>query len=115
MGFWHTTGASRDFARKPACWYYGNMKTTLDLPDDLMRAIKIRAVKENRKLKDAIADLLRRGLSQKSIEPTTVRDRVRLPLVRCAHQARPGEKMTPERVAEILLEEEAEARRGAVR
>ena len=38
------------------------MKTTLDLPDELMREVKIRAVKENRKLKDAIADLLRRGL-----------------------------------------------------
>jgi hypothetical protein len=29
------------------------MKTTLDLPDDLMREVKIRAVKENRKLKEA--------------------------------------------------------------
>jgi hypothetical protein len=28
------------------------MKTTLDLPDDLERAVKIRAVEENRKLKD---------------------------------------------------------------
>jgi plasmid stability protein len=41
------------------------MKTTLDLPEDLMREIKIRAVKGNRKLKDAIADLLRRGLVQR--------------------------------------------------
>jgi hypothetical protein len=33
------------------------MKTTLDLPEDLMRALKLRAVEENRKLKDTIADL----------------------------------------------------------
>jgi hypothetical protein len=39
------------------------MKTTLDLPDDLARAVKLRAVEENRKLKDVIADLLRRGLA----------------------------------------------------
>ena len=93
------------------------MKTTLDLPDELMREVKIRAVKENRKLKDAIADLLRRGLSQKTAEPPTVRHRVKLPLVQCAHKARPGEEMTPERVARLLLEEEedSETRRGALR
>ncbi len=95
------------FARKPYCWYYGNMKTTLELPDDLMREIKIRAVNENRKLKDAIADLLKRGLSQKTVEPPTVRNRVKLPLVQCAHKARPDEEMTPERVARLLLQEES--------
>jgi plasmid stability protein len=39
------------------------MKTTLDLPDDLMRAVKIRAVHERKKLKDTIADLLRKGMA----------------------------------------------------
>jgi hypothetical protein len=34
------------------------MKTTLELPDDLMRDIKVRAAQENRELKDLIADLL---------------------------------------------------------
>ena len=45
---------------------YGNMaqlmKTTLDLPDELMTAVKIKAAKENRKMKDIIADSLRRDL-----------------------------------------------------
>jgi plasmid stability protein len=44
----------------------GNMalvKTTLDLPDDLMRAVKIRAVHEHKKLKDTIADLIRKGMA----------------------------------------------------
>ena len=89
------------------------MKTTLDLPDDLMREVKIRAAMENRKLKDAIADLLRRGLSQRS-QPR-IRRRAALPLVECARAARSGEEMTPERVAGILLAEESEARRGPVR
>jgi hypothetical protein len=38
------------------------MKTTLELPDDLIRQVKIRAVHEGRKLKDLIAELIRRGL-----------------------------------------------------
>lgn len=83
------------------------MKTTLDLPDDLVRAVKTRAVEENRKLKDVIADLLKRGLAQE--RGKTVRRRLELPLVECAHEARPSEEMTPERVANVLLEEEARA------
>lgn len=91
------------------------MKTTLELPDELMRAVKIRAVRENRKLKDAVADLLRRGLSQRTGATGTQRRRVKLPLVRCAHGARPEEEMTPERVATVLLKEESEVRRGPLR
>jgi hypothetical protein len=89
------------------------MKTTLDLPDDLMRAVKIRAAEENRKLKDLIADLLRRGLAQPPEKPK-VQHRVRLPLVHCAHEARPGEEMTPDRVAELLIEEEARGQNVAL-
>jgi hypothetical protein len=40
------------------------MKTTLELPDDLMRRIKLRAVHRNRKLKDEIALLLEAGLAE---------------------------------------------------
>jgi hypothetical protein len=38
------------------------MKTTLDLPDDLVRRIKIEAAKSDRKLKDLVAQLLEAGL-----------------------------------------------------
>jgi len=38
------------------------MKTTVELPDDLMTAVKIKAAQENRKLKDIIAELLRQSL-----------------------------------------------------
>ncbi len=81
------------------------MKTTVDLPDELLRTVKIRAASENRKLKDVIADLLRRGLSEEPETRASVDARVHLPLVRCAHRARPGEEMTPERVAQVLGEE----------
>lgn len=46
------------------------MKTTLEIPDDLMRAVKIRAVESNQKLKDFIADALRKSLVQsQAVEP----------------------------------------------
>lgn len=42
------------------------MKTTVELPDELMQRVKICAVHEHKKLKDAIADLLERGMASKS-------------------------------------------------
>jgi plasmid stability protein len=48
--------------RKPVIWENSPMKTTLELPDHLMREVKIRAAEEGRKLKELVAELLRRGL-----------------------------------------------------
>ena len=39
------------------------MKTTIELPDDLMRRVKTRAVQRNQKLKDAVAQLLEAGIA----------------------------------------------------
>lgn len=39
------------------------MKTTLELPDELMRAVKIRAAERNMKLKEVVADALRAALA----------------------------------------------------
>ena len=85
------------------------MKTTLNLPDELMKTVKFRAVEEDRTLTDLIAELLRRGLAENPAEPGVVRNRVKLPLVHVAHAARPDEEMTPERIADILLAQEVEA------
>lgn len=38
------------------------MKTTLDLPDDLVREMKLRAVMQGRTMRDLAADFLRQGL-----------------------------------------------------
>ena len=38
------------------------MKTTLDLPDELIRAVKLRAVTQGRTVKDLVAEFLREGL-----------------------------------------------------
>ena len=78
------------------------MKTTLDLPDELMRAVKVRAAEDNLKLREVVSTLLSRGLAATLAEKPMVRNRVQFPLVKCAHPAKPGDELTPERVAEIL-------------
>lgn len=87
------------------------MKTTLELPDDLMRTIKIRAVNEDRKLKDVIAELLRRGLAADEAALATVEKRVSLPLIRTKRAISPELEATPERIAGLLDEEDAAAAR----
>jgi hypothetical protein len=42
------------------------MKTTVDLPSDLVREMKLRAAHEGRKIKDVIASLLVSGLAAES-------------------------------------------------
>jgi plasmid stability protein len=46
------------------------MKTALDLPDALVKQVKLRALHEGRKLKDAVADLLRKGLAVAAESPS---------------------------------------------
>jgi hypothetical protein len=74
----------------------------LDLPDELVRTIKLRAINEDKKLKDLIAELLRRGLAATEEQPR-IRHRVQFPLIKTAHAATPETEMTPARVKEILL------------
>lgn len=83
------------------------MKTTLDLPDELVRAAKIRAVHEGHRLKDVMADLIRRGLAHDGQPATTCRQQVQLPLIQCSHPARAQDEMTPDRVAKVLERREA--------
>ncbi|MFO1529379.1 MAG: antitoxin [Kiritimatiellia bacterium] len=82
------------------------MKTTLELPDDLIRAMKLRALDEGRKLKDMAAELIRRGLEQPAT-PTPVRRRVKLPLI-VAEPGAPAFSMTGEDIDRVLAEGEAE-------
>ena len=49
-------------AVKLVCWHIVPMKTTLDLPDELVRRIKVEAAQSDRKLKDLVAQLLEAGL-----------------------------------------------------
>jgi len=40
----------------------GNVKTTIDLPPELVKEMKLRAVKEGRKLKDVAGEIFQKGL-----------------------------------------------------
>jgi plasmid stability protein len=86
----------------------GVVKTTLELPDDLMRSIKIRAVREDRKLKDVIAELLRRGLAAEENRAMKNEERrISLPLIHTGRAISPEHEATPERIADLLEAEEA--------
>ena len=78
-----------------------------------MRAVKVRAAHEGRKLKTVMADLVERGLAAEPAAAANPRARVALPLVHNTHEARPDEEMTPERVAAVLEAEEVAAARSA--
>ena len=54
------------------------MKTTLDLPDKLMREIKMQAIHEHKKLKDTIAELIRKGLFTKRASRTKLPKPIKL-------------------------------------
>jgi hypothetical protein len=49
------------------------MRTTLELPDELVRRIKVRALERNQKLKDTIAQLLEIGLASTPKKDSPVR------------------------------------------
>lgn len=74
------------------------MKTTLELPDDLFRDAKVKAVMEGRRLKELVADglrlVLKGGLSARS-----ARRRVALPLIKTG---KPGSLRIADDVAHRL-------------
>jgi len=90
------------------------MKTTLDLPDALVKQVKLRAVRQGRKLREMVADLLRKGLAAAAAEeakapaPVVTTDTGSgLPVIECRRAPSPEEGLTPDRLAEILLAQEA--------
>ena len=54
------------------------VKTTLDLPDGLMREVKLRAIREHKELKDAIVEFIRKGMAAGKDLPTKAPKPVRL-------------------------------------
>lgn len=88
------------------------MKTTLDLPEDLVREVKLRAVMQGRTLKDLVAEVLRRGLeiapvSRSNDSPASERgeiDENGLPVIRCQPGA-PASRMSLEEL--LALEQDA--------
>lgn len=74
-----------------------------------MREVKLRAVHENRRIKDVVADLLRRALTlqpDSSAVPSS-RRRVSLPLIPAPPGA-PKFDLTPERIHRLEIDAEME-------
>ena len=101
------------FDRKLESWL---VKTTLDIPDDLLRSMKMRAVQEGRKFKDVAAEIFRRGLAQPNLPANSGdRQRVKLPLIECRHPVDSPATLTPDQVADVLLKQEREWSHEATR
>jgi hypothetical protein len=101
--------------RKPENQQNGDMKTTVELPDGLVKQVKLRAVRNGQKLQETIAELLRTGLSAQNRprgpvdHPVIRRDPdTGLPVIQCRQSASASEELTPDRVAEILSDQEVE-------
>lgn len=88
------------------------MKTTLDLPDELLREVKLRAVLQGRTVKDLVTEFLRQGLGM--VPPEKARTRKSsmviigkngIPSVRCSENA-PASRMSVEEL--LALEQESQ-------
>jgi hypothetical protein len=89
------------------------MKITVDLPDELIREVKLRAVHQRRTVKDLVAEFLRQGLGlpplgeaeKRPVSPMVNIGKSGLPVIVCAANA-PATRMS---AAELLaLEQEAQ-------
>ena len=89
------------------------MKTTLDLPDELIREVKLRAVVQRRTVKDLVAEFIRQGLGMPSreggkkrpVSSMVVIGENGLPVIRCKPDA-PATKMSVEEL--LALEQETQ-------
>jgi len=90
------------------------MKTTVDLPDDLVRKLKLRAVHDGRKLEDPVAELLRRGLADRSIPRPSEQSVIRkdkktgFPVIQCLIAPAADQQLTPDRIAQVLIDQETQ-------
>jgi len=79
------------------------MKTTLDLPEELVREMKIRAAREGRKLREVATEVIQKGLSVSAPAKKVASRRIKFPLFKGGKATR---QFTPEELDEILLQEE---------
>jgi plasmid stability protein len=109
-------GPEKQLDGKMESWEFIDVKTTFDIPDDLLRAMKMRAVQEGRKFKDVATEVFRRGLAQPKVAANSGGgQRVKLPLIQCRHPAASQAKLTPDQVADVLLKQELEWSHEATR
>lgn len=82
------------------------MKTTLDLPEPLVREMKLRAVQEGRKLKDVATEIFRRGLQAPVTESKPLSQKLEKPLFVCEEACADAPQMSVEEL--LKLEQQAQ-------
>ena len=90
------------------------MKTTFDLPDELVRKVKLRAVVQGRTVKDLVAEFLRQGLGiapPGQLETPSAGSLLEigksgLPVIRCRPDA-PATRMSAEELLELEQQSQA--------
>jgi hypothetical protein len=83
------------------------MRTTIDLPDELMRQAKARAALQGRKLKDLFEEWVRQGLREDGVTATPAPPRSPLPVIPKAAGG-PVPALTNAELNTILDEEDVE-------
>jgi len=91
------------------------MKTTLDLPEELVRVAKLRALTQGRTLRDLVTQLLRQGLALDAPNPVSdmqqgsmvVMGSNGLPVIRCRPDA-PAVKMKTQELLQLEQQSQIE-------
>ena len=81
------------------------MRTTIDLPDDLIRQVKARAALDGLRLKDLITRFVEQGLRQGSLPPGARAKRSELPVARAA-TGQPLQALNNAEIDRMLNEDE---------
>ena len=95
------------------------MKTTVEIPDALFQVIHAQAQQRGQNFDRAMAEILQRGIagvSESDSLSKPVRSRhpkTGLSVIMGGRRPLPGQELTPERIDEILLEQEVEWHREA--
>ncbi|MFT3991509.1 MAG: hypothetical protein QM680_08860 [Luteolibacter sp.] len=82
------------------------MRTTIDLPDPIFRAVKTRAAQEGLKLKDLVTSYIEAGLKGTSDVPPVTRKRSPLPIFKKS-TGTPNRALSNQELYAILDEEDA--------
>ena len=100
-------------------WYTTFMEDSVGIPDALFREVRAHATRDGLELHDAVVQLLRRGLlamddDEPKAGPILGKDPITgFPVITCPTRASAFEELTPQRVADLLLEQEVTWHRDA--
>ncbi len=83
------------------------MKTTLDLPEELVREMKIRAASQGRKLREVATEVIRNGLTTHTPIRKAAEKRIKFPILKCESSA--TRQFTHEELDEILFQTEIDS------